>query len=209
MRCKNCGWENEAGRMTCEKCSAPLSETSGNCESPSISNLKGTIPEGRVFDHSPQTHGEDAGQTPSNCPSCNYPLGRGISVCPMCGSSAVAGRQNAPAAASPALGTVNPWASPQNNANCTLRPLAWDNENSEHAARSYSGQSVMLNRDNTDPGNPTITSQVQAEMVFEDGAWYICDKSAQQTTYVHAGRKTRLEKGDIIILGNRRFEFNG
>ena len=67
----------------------------------------------------------------------------------------------------------------------------------------------MLNRDNTDPGNTTITSQVQAELVFEDGAWYICDKSAQQTTYVHAGRKTRLEKGDIIILGNRRFEFNG
>ena len=36
----------------------------------------------------------------------------------------------------------------------------------------------------------------------------INDKSYQKTTYVHASRKMKLEKGDIIILGNRRFEFN-
>ena len=67
----------------------------------------------------------------------------------------------------------------------------------------------MLNRANTDPNNQSITSKEQAVLTFEDGAWYLEDRSDQKTTYVHAGRKTRLESGDIIILGNRRFEFKG
>ena len=71
-----------------------------------------------------------------------------------------------------------------------------------------SGDRIILNRANTDPANNTITSGEQAELTFENGAWYICDKSYQKTTYVHASRKMKLEKGDIIILGNRRFEFN-
>ena len=71
----------------------------------------------------------------------------------------------------------------------------------------FTGENIVLNRDNTDPGNPSITSRVQAELTFEDGAWYLLDKSALRTTFVHAGRKTKLEDGDVILLGNRRFIF--
>ncbi len=41
----------------------------------------------------------------------------------------------------------------------------------------------------------------------ENGKWYIKDASPLKTTYVCAKEKIELAPGDIIILGNRRFEF--
>lgn len=104
--------------------------------------------------------------------------------------------------------TINPWASPQSGTFCTLKPLAWEHEQTEHNALTFSGETILLNRANTDPNNQSITSAEQAELIFENGGWYICDKSVLNTTYLFVGRKTKLEKGDIILLGNRRFEFN-
>ncbi len=222
MRCKNCGWENEPDRLNCEKCNAPLSGSAMShheitpTDSYSI-NLKGTVSEDNFFGSRPANTGEpEAG--PSKCNKCGYPVGRGMNVCPMCGTpvgdNAANHRSNTngnfgdPNQVSPSRqGTVNPWTTPQSGASCSLKPLAWDNE-AEHEAVHLSGNKISLNRANTDPGNNTITSGEQAELTFEDGAWYICDKSYQKTTYVHASRKMKLEKGDIIILGNRRFEFN-
>lgn len=42
----------------------------------------------------------------------------------------------------------------------------------------------------------------------ENGHWYIEDASDQKTTFVQAARKTELHDGDIILLGNRLFEFH-
>lgn len=188
-------------------------------------SLKGTLPDSQAF-ASPTA--------PTICPKCNYPLGRGTGSCPNCGTTvaeaetpaaasavpvavpeAPATPKQAPVAAAPQMAaekvtTVNPWATPQlqPEITCSLCPLAWDNESSEYAPIPYKGETIQLNRSNTDPNNPTITSQVQAELVYENGQWYITDKSAQQTTYIHVGEKTPLKKGDVILLGNRRFEFN-
>ncbi len=206
MRCKNCGWENEPGRVKCEKCNAPLSSAAAGEDDPTVAegrgdndaSLKRTVSERQVFNSV-----DDASPaTPASCRRCGYPMGRGMNVCPNCGTPVQESTPQRP-------GTVNPWAAPQSGSFCTLKPLAWENERIDHQPLSFSGTAITLNRANTDPNNQTITSQRQAELTFEDGAWYLCDKSAQQTTYVHAGRKARLEKGDVIILGNRRFEFNG
>ena len=98
---------------------------------------------------------------------------------------------------------------PQNGTFCTLKPIAWQGEGIDYAPLSYSGDKIILNRANTDPNNQSITSKVQAEIISENGEWYLEDRSEQQTTYIHVGRKTKLKTGDIIILGNRRFEFKG
>ena len=105
-------------------------------------------------------------------------------------------------------GTVNPWMHPSSGTFCTLKPIAWEGENVQHSALSFSGSTIILNRANTDPNNQSITSQEQAELTCEDGEWYIIDKSKMHTTYVLASRKMKLNKGDIIVLGNRLFEFN-
>ena len=238
MRCKNCGWENDSDKTRCEKCNAPLSGSMieknerKNSNSVDNANLKGTIPESRIFGND---FSSDDANNGVKCSKCGYPIGRGMQVCPMCGTSVLdksrekrpipqqndgpkckkcgttilTGVRFCPSCGAPIQkGTINPWVSPQSGTFCTLKPLAWENEQIEHNVLSFSGEQILLNRANTDPNNQTITSKEQAELSFENGAWYICDKSLQQTTYIHVSRKTKLEKGDIIILGNRRFEFN-
>lgn len=91
---------------------------------------------------------------------------------------------------------------------CSLQPVVREDEDIVPDKNVYETQTVILNRQNTDPKNPSITSRQQARLTFEDGVWYIEDLSSQQTTFVRAGRKTALQDGDIILLGDREFEFS-
>lgn len=72
---------------------------------------------------------------------------------------------------------------------------------------AFEGESVSLNREKVDPNNSTITSREQACISYEDGKWFIEDKSSFQTTFVRAGRKTELRNGDVILMGDRMFVF--
>lgn len=72
---------------------------------------------------------------------------------------------------------------------------------------AFEGESVSLNREKVDPNNSTITSREQACISYEDGKWFIEDKSTFQTTFVRAGRKTELRNGDVILMGDRMFIF--
>lgn len=199
-------------------------------------NLKGTVPEGQIFGSQVS---RPADIPDRSCPKCSYPIARDMKICPNCGENISGPKpeqalhNNAggakptvkcskcgapmgttskfcPSCGAPARpGTINPWMSPQNGTFCTLKPLSWENEGIEYNPLSYSGETIILNRANTDPNNQSITSKEQAELTYNNGSWFIEDKSGQKTTYIHAGRKTKLESGDIIILGNRRFEFKG
>ena len=73
--------------------------------------------------------------------------------------------------------------------------------------KQFDGEKVILNRDNTEPVNMSITSKEQAEVKFEDGRWFIENKSELNSTYLIVGRPVELQSGDIIILGNRQFRF--
>lgn len=204
MRCNNCGWENAPGNQRCEKCNTLLQDSSGS------ENLKSTVREasapGQYLDH-----GDDS----VTCPSCGYPVSPAFRNCPQCGASLQINSQS-PGSESPSpgarvhLGTVNPWMKPQNGfgtAFCTLKPIAWEGESVSYNPISYSGTQVMLNRANTDPNNQSITSKEQALLTNDGRAWYIEDKSALHSTYVRVSKKTRLKSGDVILLGNRLFEF--
>lgn len=171
------------------------------------------------------------------CPECEYPITGFMNSCPMCGSNLKAAQPNVIAQTvrkdtatrkcakcanlipsnvryCPECGfpvrqqTINPWAKPQQQQpTCTLTPIPWEDEQLEQAPLTYSGDTIILNRDNTETDNPSITSLEQAELINEDGKWYIVDKSMQQTTFIYAGKKIHIETGDIVVLGNRRFEF--
>lgn len=75
------------------------------------------------------------------------------------------------------------------------------------AKKDYEGTSVILTRENTEPDNRTITSKEQAELSFEDGKWFLLNKSELGSTYLEANRKLELQPGDIVVLGDRRFKF--
>lgn len=65
----------------------------------------------------------------------------------------------------------------------------------------------ILNRDNTSPGNRTITSKEQAEICFSDDKWLLENRSEYDSTFVAATRPIEIQPGDIILIGDQRFRF--
>lgn len=239
MRCNNCGWENPAGNQKCEKCNAPLkgsmvedSEARKEKYFPVAEELRGTVPESGAFGQQEQQIDD---KKPQSCPHCGYPVSPVMNACPNCGgelkgapAAAPAGGQQTtkkcakcgaplvpgakfcPSCGMPLrMGTVPSWEMPQQGTFCTLKPVAWKGEEVTYQPISYSGNLISLNRANTDPNNNTITSKEQAVLIQEGGAWYIEDRSELHSTFVRVRRKTKLESGDVIVLGNRLFEFKG
>lgn len=198
--------------------------------------LKGTVREDCVFDSysrriEPPSRGDVAEAEEGNkpCPKCGYPLRPGTEKCPnckfqICGSD----RSSYIAVEEPERtknttrrptridngssgyrGTVNPYMMTMElDPSFVLKPIKRANERHELEELEFEGKSVSLNRDNTEAGNLSITSREQAIITNVDGHWYIEDKSEQKTTFVQAANRIELNDGDLILLGNRLFEFH-
>lgn len=93
------------------------------------------------------------------------------------------------------------------NLQCHLSLVPDDDEDLEAITNHYEGNNVILNRANTDSNNPTITSKQQAELIFENGNWFIENRSEYGTTFIAVNRRFQLMPGDVIMLGDRRFIF--
>lgn len=235
MRCKNCGWDNPTENKLCERCSSPLekvvtlSEESSRQPTEFSPHLRATI---REINNDKYTV-LDEGQEGKDCNNCGYNLSSKMNVCPQCGtpqnrfsrdenhqpnkdkscpkcgSKVLIGTRFCPSCGQALRnsGTVNAWDNPQNGDFCSLRPIAWSRESTEYNPISFSGDRIVLNRSNTDPNNQSITSQEQALLTYDGKDWYIEDLSEQHSTMLRISRKTKLQSGDIISLGNRLFEF--
>jgi hypothetical protein len=156
-----------------------------------------------------------------SCPKCDYRVRSNEKSCPNCGyllesktSDDIPKEEvkeigkDSPVRADKNK-TVNPWVwVPSNTQTCSLTLVAAENEKTDMPRVDFTGNEVILKRDNTEPDNLTITSKEQAALLYEDNKWFIEDRSEMRTTFIHAGEKKELKDGDIIILGNRRFTFN-
>lgn len=165
----------------------------------------------------------------AKCPNCNYSPSASVTPQPNNNPAQGGGYQRHPTrmaqepAEEPILkqtrkvspegggvyrGTINPYMmNYQAEPAFILQPIQRMNERKPVEAAEFEGSEINLNRDNTEPGNPTISSKNQAIVTYQDGHWYIEDKSEQKTTFVQAAHMTELHYGDIILLGNRLFEF--
>ncbi|GHT66105.1 hypothetical protein AGMMS50239_27040 [Bacteroidia bacterium] len=184
MRCNNCGWENPIEKTKCEKCNTPLDATSVQ-ESP-VAQTVGT-------------------------PGFNKTVREEVAhVNPLKKTVRETGRSDV----SNAGGTVYPWSAATQKEKrpvegvCSLGILPHENETlPEIRPVSYSGNQIILNRENTERENHTITSKEQAALTYENGKWYIEDKSIMKTTFIYVSKKQEIQSGDIIVLGNRKFIF--
>lgn len=105
-------------------------------------------------------------------------------------------------------GTVNPYMmNYQAEPAFILEPIQRMNERKPVEPAEFEGSEVTLTRDNTEPGNPTISSKDQAVITHKEGHWFLKDLSDQKTTFVQAANMIELHDGDIILLGNRLFKF--
>ena len=214
MRCRNCGFENDLGAARCVKCNAPLN---GSMVGSARQEMGREVGNDDLLKKTVRECGTGRGTDGlTRCPACGYPYDARLGECPNCGMGGkqekAEGKQTTKGfgevgGKAAAKETVNPWAKPKGGASCSLTPVVWENEEGVCTSIQYTGETVVLNRANTDPENHTITSKEQAVLIREGDEWYIEDRSQQRTTFVHAGRRTRLEDGDVVVLGDRRFIF--
>lgn len=217
MRCKNCGWPNRPEETTCSKCGTPLEPSSSPVATPDATSPNQTVRELDVFGGASQ---------PNICPKCGYPLRPGLQKCPNCNSELQGGVSNTPftpvqsqprqirrptVIGTPNIhGTVNVWTEGAIGVTPSfiLSPVKRNGERKQPDEIELEGDNVVLNRDNTDPGNLSITSRAQAIITRKDDKWFIEDRSEQKTTFVQASTPHELHEGDIILLGNRLFIFH-
>ena len=145
-------------------------------------------------------------QNLSECPdeNCKYPLAPGTQICPQCNRN-VYQIQNSKSAPSPQTSNFKGTIDPYSRKGFSLRPIV--NGEPAKAPLVFDSSKAVLNRDNTIKDNMTITSKEQAEIRLENGEWYIIDKSEKQTTFVRPAGAMKLNKGDIILLGDTKFIF--
>ena len=213
MRCKNCGWENEPNVYRCIKCNAPLQGSMVDNGQPKNSFAEEKPLRETLRESSTNNMRYSESKKGCVCERCGYPIAANMNECPMChtpinrNSYKYRGDGNEQGNRSHVRGTENPWANPSQDSFCTLKRLSWQSEQIRYEPVSYSGQTIILNRKNTDANNNSITSKEQAVLTNENGQWFIENLSEQKTTLIRVDRKTKLNDGDIIVLGNRMFEF--
>ena len=236
MRCTYCGWDNVAQQTHCEKCdttltNAPLSvalQTASPIE-PLRAVAEGFA--GTIVGVQLPLEGITKTTSATDCGHCGYPNPAESAVCLNCQKTLNPSQvvdfqeQNSvttfpnisqtvafDAAVAPRFAaTIDPYRTETLpvSGNCSLKPIERTGENTLEAVhfQAENATTVMLSRDKLDAENLTITSKTQAELTFQEGAWFIKDGSELETTFIQARRKMMLEDGDVILMGNRKFIF--
>ena len=138
------------------------------------------------------------------CSNCGKILPQDYAFCPQCGQPK----------SGKASDTVNPYAFLPKIA---LRPIdggpaigmtgTIDTSNTDGVGTFK----FLLNRGNVSPGDLSLSSKDHAHIVMRQGTgtnqWHIEDHSSNGCTFVAAKRPIDLQDGDIIVLGNSRYEF--
>lgn len=186
---------NAAVPKTCPRCGYPVSDDSTSC--PNCNHELKPSPTARQA---------------VTCKSCGAEIQPDAKFCPSCGAPVGGNAPQSRRIQRPAMGTVmgGPVVGPASHGRfCTLKPIAWEGEDVNYNPIAYSGDTIILNRANTDANNNSITSREQAILTCVDGEWYIENRSDLRSTFIRVNGKVKLTNGDIIVLGNREFEFKG
>lgn len=219
MRCNNCGWDNQDNMARCEKCNAPLKgsmvqHNGATPAEPSNEEIAGTV-KGHdanlpyLDNPAMEQKEEKSGLNQDSCLSCGYPVNKDAIKCPNCHKvldHSYTGKAD-PIKKEMSSGTVSPWQQAKYSS-CSFKPIARENEK-DFQDLEFTGDEVILNRDNLEQDNMTITSKQQALLINKDGKWYIVDRSSMQTTFIHIKEPTELKDGDTLLFGDRKFEFKG
>lgn len=194
MRCNNCGFVNKEEALRCERCNYPIKGSlnqedivpnqTPNPKDDDV-NLNKTIPGKRID--------ADAWDTDNQSPLSDQQSEKDTD-----NSNSSHASENT---VNPFKKTIDP---SRQSTGITLKRIPREGEKEESI--NFNDAAIILNRDNCDPNNNTITSKEQALLEKENGEWFISNKSQLKTTYKKVKGKVKLQKGDVILLGNRAFE---
>lgn len=204
IRCDHCGWSNNPdGTKKCQKCNQELVFL------PPVSVGGGRLELDKI--------------TESECPKCGYPLSSKSSFCPSCGTSLSAAPS--PEADSSMKKTVRDLPSEMKsegkgvsaNMKQTMRDVPSFADCEALEATSAAVPALVVNPDSASfrlrpvdlniPETFAFGADADAAFEFVDGQWFITDRSGTGSTYICASRRIALQKGDVVIIGGRRYKF--
>ena len=197
--------KGQSNIRVCPECGQPMTDDGTNCLF--CGAYVGGNPRRRHnVDEGGSKTEKNAGTPPVDvhvtCPNCKEKVSAKFSYCPMCGTNIKDGLM---------INTIDLQGQriptgPQ----CSLTIIPEEDEQDVGLTNYYyfENKPIVLNRENTEMSNRTITSKEQAIIECEDGKWYMENRSEQQSTYLEMNRRIELQNGDIVMLGDRRFKFS-
>ena len=205
--CPHCGYPVMGDFTSCPNCGASIAPAQTTIQNPAAQSempaapLAAPLAEGVSTVAGAKSALKDLGiDEMVKCDKCGAEVSIDFTFCPKCGERihlpTIRAIRHKPA---PAPEPPKP--------KCRLTIVPEEDEQEVPEANEYEGTSIILTRENTEAYNRTITSKEQAELICEDGKWYILNKSEFGSTYLEANRKLEIQQGDIIVLGDRRFKF--
>ena len=211
--CPHCGYPVMGSFTSCPNCGAEIAPKPTTIQNsampPSTDPVPKAAPEATPIVAPitiPVTSAVKAGLTDLGideqlkCNKCGAKVSVEFSFCPKCGE-----RIHLPTIRAIRHKSTPPPEPPKPMCHLTLVPE--EEEQTKPIRIDYEGASIILTRENTEANNRTITSKEQAELICEDGKWFVLNKSELGSTYLEAGRKLELQQGDVIVMGDRRFKF--
>lgn len=201
--CPHCGYPVMGDFSSCPNCGASIAPAprpttiqrpDGQPETPAAP-LAGTVATGKN-----SLLNELGIDETVKCDKCGAEVSIDFTFCPKCGERIHL----------PTVRAIRhkPTAAPEPpKPKCRLTIIPEEDEQEVPVPNEYEGASIILTRDNTEANNRTITSKEQAELICEDGKWYVLNKSELSSTYLEANRKLEIQQGDVIVMGDRRFKF--
>ena len=201
--CPHCGYPVVGDFTSCPNCGASLAAAPTAIQQPVQQPVVQTTPTPPNSGGEIQKAAKDLGldiEEEVKCEKCGAMVSIDFSFCPKCGE-----RIHLPTVRAIIHKPVAPPEPPKPK--CCLTIIPEEGETTEAIRNDYEGDSIILNRENTEKDNRTITSKEQAELICEDGKWYVLNHSELGSTYLEANRKLAIEPGDVIVLGDRRFRF--
>jgi hypothetical protein len=212
-RCDNCGYENQANNERCDKCGArlgdPVSQDPESNPPASVESQAGgkkTVigkPVDKPFIDESQASSSPEIETDGKCPKCGYPARPDATACPNCGFQLADASAKVPPPAGKKTIAMGDFSGFGEESQPSFELLSDKGEESHR----FKGASVMLNRENLEEDNMTLSGNEHAQLTFVEGKWQIEDKSSNGATFVQANRPIELEDGDMIILGQKIFRF--
>lgn len=198
IRCSFCQTINPAGAQKCRGCNASL-EGSVVIENNNGRNQKLDNNMERAFETRQPTQKEESSDIFTNCPECGYPLRSGSKECPRCHYRA---QKNDPIKKEDNNQSEAVW----NIVESEFKIGLCDKNGEISNAKAYTTDDIVLGREELCPDNNNISRQ-HIHITNEDGHWYIEDVSSTHQTFLIVKKKTPIENGDVLVLGNKFFRF--
>lgn len=151
------------------------------------------------------------------CPNCKYPVSGASKYCPNCSQDLtkkvkveISKPSQKMSKERKAQKTVNIFASEHKVEEESIKLTEIKEKGENQLELTSEDKKIVLNNVSLNQeDNTAISSNVHAELINFEGDWYIVNRTSAGTTFVAAHKPQKLSEGDIILIGNTIYRFEG